>query len=125
MALKRAVLVAGLGKGGPRSLSEEEVKQMLEPSIKKMSEGGFDTEVVLVDVHPNPDKLAVFRSYLARKDWDCVSIGFGIRGDASHTDLFEDLVNACLEVPKPPKMSFCLGPDKIYESVSRVFGVRT
>ena len=92
--------------------------------MQEMEAGGFDAEVVLVDAEPNPDKVAVFKSHLERKQWDCVSIGFGIRGDASLTDLFEDLVNAAVERKPgpPPKLSFCLGPDAIFRSVNRVMG---
>lgn len=113
-------------KVGSKDLSPEQLRDFFRSQIDKAAAAGFDLQVQQVDVTLTHDViLNDVRGVLKKEQWDGVAIGFGIRGREDLTPLFEKLVNAVVgEVQPTPKFCFPLTPHTVWESFSRVYGVK-
>ena len=60
---------------------------------------------------------------LQSQQWDCVCMGFGVRGVQELTPLFEDLVNAAAGLEHRPRLLFPIKPDGIAERVKQSYGL--
>lgn len=78
---------------------------------------GFDVDPVNV-----PDTLVQLRSVLRERPWDGVIVGWCCRGNPEKTELFEELVNTCVdEKAEGTKMMFCTGPTDLLQATLRSF----
>ena len=124
----KTLLVSGLapvqGEPSYKGLSADEMHALLATEMGKLREAGFEPTLHLVDAK-SPSKIEDFKATLAEKRWDGVSVGFGVRGKPELTELFEDLVNAVIEVGTKqeggvPKLCFALAPDGQLPNAKRV-----
>jgi hypothetical protein len=102
-------------------ISSHELLAVVEAEQEKASKAGYNIETF--GVNPNDvSSLEAARKVLKSKYWDGISIGFGVRGQKEYSEVFEKLVNICLEEVKPaPKMLFPVGPNQLFLAVQRVF----
>lgn len=126
---RHTILTCGLGRfvgkhpgaAGAGNLTADEIHKAVEASHSEAASLGFDCESFDVDPENPADTVRELKERLATKKWDGVSIGFGIRGKAEYTKLFEDAVNAVRETAPGAKMMFSVGPMRIVEAIKRTF----
>lgn len=123
VTLRRSILVVGkqfVAGNGPKPNFPWTDKDV-EDEMQRADKMGLDIVMHLVDTD-STTYMNEFRQVLQRvKQPDTVVIGFGIRGDAELTPIFEQLVNAVVrEVQPVPKLAFALRPDRIVEAIERV-----
>jgi len=89
--------------------------------IAKAKADNFDLEVYGCDTSKsNDDVVSGLMEYLKSKKYVAISIGFGVRGNRDLTPLFEQLVNACIELQPEAKFGFAISPTSIFETCKRV-----
>ncbi|MCJ1329201.1 hypothetical protein MMC10_005879 [Thelotrema lepadinum] len=124
----KTFLVSGLtpqpGAKSYKGLSEPEMHALLSTELQKLRDIGLDPSLHLID-NKSTSAMEDWKAVLSSKRWDGVSIGFGVRGSPELTELFEDLVNAVIEVGGrqeggAPKMCFAMGPDTQVPNAKRV-----
>ena len=99
----------------------ENIKKLAEGELAKIREAGFHVETFGIDVD-SKDVLEETRQAVTSRQWDGISIGFGVRGTAELTPLFTDVVNMIVAEVKPtPKLMFALKPDALLVEVQRAF----
>ena len=128
---RKAILVAGLGRYAKAAPSEtakfgntDEVARKIADNVEKAREAGFDCTVVEMNPNDQVATIELLKRELEAHHWDGFSIGSGIRGNMTYSELFEVAVNASREISSETRLLFPTGPDKIYEAISRGFGVR-
>ena len=129
MASRRSIFAVGLADPapvGPRSVQDavatsEELRQKVMEGLKKAQDAGYDLEVLQIHLDNIPAALKEVKDKLKSKQWDGFIIGFGIRGTAEYTDVFEKLVNAGREIVPGAKLGFNTRPDDLFECVVRNF----
>jgi hypothetical protein len=86
----------------------------------KFENVGFD-----VDPHNVPQTLQDLRGQLRSRHWDGVIVAWCTRGNPSRTELFEDLVEVCVDETRggdsKTKLIFNTGPDNLVEPILRAF----
>lgn len=126
-SLRKQILIAGIktipaDQAAMPEYSAENLQRVMSEQFKLLNDDGFDTALCLLEPK-DPSAIGDFTKMLQSKEWDGVSIGFGVRGNREYTPFFEDMVNTCImhNKPKPPKMIFADRPWEISEGVNRVF----
>lgn len=147
-AARKNVLVAGLSKFvgtdseeaakfGPLQLMKQKLKEVRSPSkcvhprygmsglthlqdIENARTAGYDCSQI--DVDPDHPDAAVneIKEKMQSRHWDLFVIGFGIRGNRDFTALFEQAVNACVELSPGTKFGFSPAPDAVFRTILRV-----
>ena len=129
MAARKQIFAVGLAAPapvGPRSVqdavgSKEELREKIMAGLKKAQDAGYDLEVQQIHHDNFPAGLEEVKEKLKSKQWDGFIVGFGIRGTAEYTEVFEKLVNAGREIVPDAKLGFNTRPDDLYECVVRNF----
>lgn len=125
------VNVLGVGLPFDHPIIQEAVKSGNFPppeKIKALLEKG-DAEMAAADcdyksLHCGPEQgTEPLEKELAAKKYDCVVIGFGIRGNAELTPWFEALVNAIVDNSPGTKVLFNTSPDSTSIAVKRWFKI--
>lgn len=106
--------------------------------IEKARIAGYDCASVDVDPDNPEESVRQIRERLQSQHWDLFIIGFGVRGNKvpsptsvmtltcpnisckTFTALFEDAVNACVELSPTTKFGFSPAPDAVYQTILRV-----
>lgn len=70
-----------------------------------------------------PGIINQVKKTLQSQKWDCVTMGYGVRGLQELTPLFEDLVNAAAELEHRPRLLFPIMPDGIADRVRESYGL--
>lgn len=120
----RSILIFGLkplpNAAGPWTV--ETVPKAINQQITVAKDAGYDLTVHQIDSAVSTETtMEEVRSLLRTRAWDCVGVGYGVRGNLEMTPLFEMLVNAAVEEVKPvPKFSFATSPTLLFEGALRV-----
>lgn len=129
MSLRKSLLAVGLAHV-PSIASDQEkqtvgdpqqLKKVIMAEARKVDEAGFDIDVVMVKPEDSEAALKQVKDKLRSKKWDGYVVGWGVRGNVQYTLLFEQLVNAGIEIIPGTKMGFNTRPDDLYECVVRNF----
>ena len=85
---------------------------------KRLMELGYEVQSCLVDLGETAE--SVVSDILSREKFDCIMIGFGIRGLPQHTVLFEKIINTIHQkAPPSAKICFNSNPSDTVEAVLR------
>jgi hypothetical protein len=109
--------IISIGLGGP-----PELLQRLHASEKQILDKGYDYEMVLIDAEDFPSALEKIKERLGSKRWDGVVVGFGIRGNAKHTEIFETVVSTASEIVPGVRFGFPCSPEDVVPCFGRIFG---
>lgn len=126
------VLCIGLKSPGPQSTSEngkvdariDPAKGHLEREVERATAQNLSLEFLLVDLDQKAvdECVTELKHRLDEKRYAAISIGFGVRGNRDHTDVFEKLVNTCVELNPGVKFGFAIWPDDVVASLERALG---
>jgi len=94
----------------------------LEANQKRSQEAGYDHEMYIFPVDEHEAALEHVKGKLASKKYDGLIVGFGLRGDAKNTILFEKIVNLASEMVPGIKFGFSGSPDDLFDCVVRNYG---
>jgi hypothetical protein len=88
----------------------------------------FDNVGFNLKVNDHETTLKELRRTLSDTEWDGILVGWCIRGHAELTELFEPIINTCVDHvvekragPGGPRLYFCSGPDDIVNATLRNF----
>jgi hypothetical protein len=86
---------------------------------KRLMELGYEVQSCLVDLGETAEN--VVSDILSKEKFDCIMIGFGIRGLPQHTVLFEKIINTIHHnaPPSSTKICFNTNPSDTVEAVLR------
>jgi hypothetical protein len=86
---------------------------------KRLMELGYEVQSCLVDLGETAEN--VVSDILSKEKFDCIMIGFGIRGLPQHTVLFEKIINTIHQnaPPSSTKICFNTNPSDTVEAVLR------
>jgi hypothetical protein len=98
-------------------LDAQKVRAALDADRATLVALGYDADLCLTDFGETAG--AVVEERLARKTYDCVLIGAGVRTVPRHFALFERLVNVLHEHAPGAKLCFNTRPDDTAEAVKR------
>jgi hypothetical protein len=86
---------------------------------KRLMELGYEVQSCLVDLGETAESL--LSDILSKEKFDCIMIGFGIRGLPQHTVLFEKIINTIHQnaPPSSTKICFNTNPSDTVEAVLR------
>jgi hypothetical protein len=98
-------------------LDAQKVRAALDADRATLVALGYDAELCLTDLGETAG--AVVEERLARKTYDCVLIGAGVRTIPQHFALFERLINVVHEHAPGAKLCFNTRPDDTAEAVKR------
>jgi hypothetical protein len=86
---------------------------------KRLMELGYEVQSCLVD--PKETNEGIVSDILSKEKFDCIMIGFGIRGLPQHTVLFEKIINTIHQnaPPSSTKICFNTNPSDTVEAVLR------
>ena len=122
---RKAILSMGLAQSihKDHSFGPEYIRQRAQEETKKFEAAGFHHHTHLIE---NPEdrsnSISEIRKVLNGRRWDGIAIGYGFRGETQLTELFEDTVNACIDVCGPRvRFIFPTLPTAHYESAKRLF----
>jgi hypothetical protein len=85
---------------------------------KRLMELGYEVQSCLVD--PKETNEGIVSDMLSKEKFDCIMIGFGIRGLPQHTVLFEKIINTIHQNVPPSsstKICFNTNPSDTVEAV--------
>jgi hypothetical protein len=95
------------------------VRAAAQDANKRLMELGYEAQSCLVDLGETAE--SVLSDILSKEKFDCIMIGFGIRGLPQHTVLFEKIINTIHQ--KAPssstKICFNTNPSDTVEAVLR------
>ena len=125
MGDKKTVLVVGLDPtlidfskpGYPPGMSAEKVFAGIKSSEGELTGLGYEVQTCLTDFGETAE--TVVQGELAKKRFDCVMIGAGVRANPDNFMLFEKLVNVVHEHAPQARMCFNQLPADIAEAVKR------
>ena len=125
MADAKSVLVVGLDPalidfsdpGYPPGMNAEKVFAGLKSSEAELTGLGYSVEACLTDFGETAE--TVVQNHLAKKPWDCVMIGAGVRVNPNNFILFEKLVNVVHAHAPQAKICFNQMPADTAEAVKR------
>ncbi|KAI1180063.1 hypothetical protein F4777DRAFT_530811 [Nemania sp. FL0916] len=101
----------------------EEIRAKLDADHARIQRAGITTVEVQLDPLDLEKGLLEFKAYLAKRDFDAVGIGAGVRLHPDYAALFENIVNVCrTTVPNVPLL-FNDGPGGSAVTIERVFRV--
>lgn len=122
---RKAVLSMGLAQSMNKnhSFGPEFIREMAQQETKKFEAAGFHHYTHLIETPEDITKsIREIRDLLNERRWDAIAIGYGFRGETQLTELFEDTVNACIDVCGPKvRFVFPTLPAAHYESAQRLF----
>lgn len=126
---RQSLLVCGLGKHVSKyagvadtgNMTPDDVQKKVQASIAEASALGFDCESFDIDPSDAVGSVDRLKERLNGQKWTGVSIGYGIRGPTQFTKLFEEAVNAVVELAPGAKLMFSVGPDRIPDAIRRTF----
>jgi len=98
-------------------LDAQKVRAALDADRATLVALGYDADLCLTDFGETAG--AVVEEWLARKTYDCVLIGAGVRTVPRHFALFERLINVLHEHAPGAKLCFNTRPDDTAEAVKR------
>lgn len=115
-------------------VSHESIKSRIDSDNAVLAGIGIAASVHYIDLQDHspkdpaltelfPKMISDTKQKLNSQQWDCVNIGYGVRGLIELTPLFEGLINAVLELTPVPKMVFAVKPDGASEAVKRLYGL--
>jgi hypothetical protein len=86
---------------------------------KRLMELGYEVQSCLVDLGETAENIV--SDILSKEKFDCIMIGFGIRGLPQHTVLFEKIINTIHQnaPPSSTKICFNTNPSDTVEAVLR------
>jgi hypothetical protein len=85
---------------------------------KRLIKLGYEVQSCLVDLGETAE--SVVSDTLSREKFDCIMVGFGIRGLPQHTILFEKIINTVHQkAPPSSKICFNTNPSDTVEAVLR------
>ncbi|KAH6616468.1 hypothetical protein C7974DRAFT_416598 [Boeremia exigua] len=125
--IRKRVLVAGLGRfvaaeyeAGSKLGVQKSNKQTMVEDIEKAKAAGYDCSGL--DVNPDQAEATIqqIKEILQGQHYDLFVIGFGLRSNPTLTPLFEDVVNACVEVSPKTKFGFNPLPNELYSTILRL-----
>jgi hypothetical protein len=94
------------------------VRAAAQDANKRLVELGYEVQSCLVDLGETAE--SVVSDVLSREKFDCIMIGFGIRGLPQHTVLFEKIINTIHQkAPPSSKISFNTNPSDTVEAALR------
>ena len=132
---KKRFLVIGMT--GAKDVPAERVYRAMAQEVAKAKAMGFELEDFLfkplgakgwkADYVTSQEEFDaqwdVFRSILKDQHWDGFAVGYGVRGNVDLTDLYEKIVNMCIEeTGGATKFSFQVLPEAIVDGIVRVHG---
>jgi hypothetical protein len=88
---------------------------------KRLMELGYEVQSCLVDLGETTAE-SIVSDILSKEKFDCIMIGFGIRGLPQHTLLFEKIINTIHQNAPPSsstKICFNTNPSDTVEAVLR------
>ncbi|TKA76586.1 hypothetical protein B0A55_04052 [Friedmanniomyces simplex] len=100
---------------------EDNIKKIVASLIQQASAAGFDVDTFAFNPQEPEDSIKRLEEKLRSRDWDGMLIGWGLRGNKSHTPLFEAAVNAAREVVPRTKLMFGNAPDDFFNTLQRNF----
>lgn len=122
MAVPKSILTVSLAK----HLTGEPVSEVIAKDWKKANQAtsrNFDNVGFDVDFHNFEHTLRDLRGSLHQRQWDGVLIGWCLRGEPPHTEMFERVIRVCFDElqSERTKVMFCTGPDDLVTTVRRNF----
>src|ERR671914_472496 len=95
------------------------VKAAAQDANKRLMELGYEVQGCLVDLGETAE--SVVSDLLSKEKFDCIMIGFGIRGLPQHTVLFEKIINTIHQKAPPSSTKICFNtnPNDTVEAVLR------
>ena len=86
---------------------------------KRLMELGYEVQSCLIDLGETAE--SVVSDILSKEKFDCIMIGFGIRGLPQHTVLFEKIINTIHQKAPPSSTKICFNtnPNDTVEAVLR------
>ena len=94
------------------------VRAAAQDANKRLMELGYEVQGCLVDLGETAE--SVVSDTLSREKFDCIMIGFGIRGLPQHTLLFEKIINTIHQkAPSSSKMCFNTNPGDTVKAALR------
>jgi hypothetical protein len=95
------------------------VRAAAQDANKRLMELGYEAQSCLVDLGETAE--SVLSDILSKEKFDCIMIGFGIRGLPQHTILFEKIINTIHQnaPPSSTKICFNTNPSDTVEAVLR------
>ncbi|OAL54670.1 hypothetical protein IQ07DRAFT_583900 [Pyrenochaeta sp. DS3sAY3a] len=126
-AIQKRVLVAGLGRyvaadyeAGSKLGIQKSNRQMMIDDIEKAKVAGYECSSLDVNPDQREDTIRQIKEILQSQHHDLFIVGFGLRSNPNLSSLFEDVVNACVEVSPKTKFGFNPLPNELYETILRV-----
>ena len=111
------VLVIGLDPFRvPGPWDPEPVARGIEAGRARFAEHGLAVEFCLVGLDGSDDVPAVVAAALSSREWTCVVIGGGVRGDV---ELLETVVNLVRRHAPGAAIAFNATPEDTYEAAAR------
>jgi len=108
-------------------LTGHPIQEVIDQDWKKADDSTrtqFDNVGFDVDPRDRSATIDELRQTLRASDWDGILLGWCLRGYAERTELFEELVDVCVDEKKrSTKLLFCTGPDNLFEATVRSFPV--
>ena len=95
------------------------VAEGIEAGLARFAEHGLPVETCLVGLDGSDDVDAVVTEALRRRDWECVTIGGGVRNDL---ELFERLINLVRRHAPGAAIAFNSTPSDTYDAAARWIG---
>lgn len=87
------------------------VKTAAQDANKRLLELGYEVQSCLVDLGETAE--GVVSDTLSREKFDCIMIGFGIRGLPQHTLLFEKIINTIHQKAPPSSTKICFNTNPV------------
>lgn len=124
---RRNILTISLAK----HLTGEPISQVLEDQWSKTSStnrAAFNNYGFNIDVADTDKTMASLRDELHQRQHDGVLLGWCVRGHQEFTELFEEIVNVCVDElyvksKTGTKLFFCTGADDVVNATVRNFPV--
>ncbi|KAH0286299.1 hypothetical protein M436DRAFT_58242 [Aureobasidium namibiae CBS 147.97] len=123
----KRILIAGLGRHvavsyevGPRLGIQKTNRQIVLDEIDKARAAGYECSSMDVNPEQPEESINQIKKMLTEQRQDLFIIGFGLRGNATLTALFEKAVNVCVALSPSTKLGFAPAPNEMYKTILRV-----
>lgn len=123
MSKNLRIFSVGLGKNFPDPEFAKKAAAALERDISVAAQSGFDITSVHADAKDVQRSMDEVKAALMKGGpWDGVTIGFGLRGTAELTPMFETMVNVVRDHISPStRMMFPPAPSELLDTCMRNF----
>lgn len=118
--------VLAIGLAGYKGMSAAQMAQASKSMTAECAKHGiaFDSRFIQSSF-PAEERKSLLK-HLKGTPWSVVSVGSGLRLDAQHTRLLEDVVEMCLTAVQPaPKLAFPTLPQEMIPTFKRLFETET